>query len=148
MLLPHELAGVNRFKTKQFLKTQLEWYQILQKHGFVDQEQVKGTELVLKQRSTNVYRQADATTRESKREYFLMLSRNLSKQKKISEVEAKIIHLFSDGIRRKEIAEILNINRHTIGFIIRRWEHRWGIRTWTPKQLDANWKAKRQRRKK
>ena len=33
-------------------------------------------------------------------------------------------------------------HRNVIRHVIRKYEHRWGIIKWTPKQLDPNWKRK------
>lgn len=74
-------------------------------------------------------------------EYYDKLSKAVSNNSFESEIEQIIIEQKSKG---QKICEIVNylakrrkrIHRETVRHVIRRFEHKWGIRKWTYKQMD------------
>lgn len=129
------------WRTRQFKVLSQEWNKKLEQSGFEDAElEVKG-DRVLKQRASNCYRQADKLERESRLEYYTFLGYLAHNTKFNNELEKLVMVMYSEGKPYKEILEELNkrgIIRHrtTIEFIIRRWQHKWGIKSWSLKQMN------------
>lgn len=63
--------------------------------------------------------------------------------------EKLIMMRLSNGATREEISKEIKemgLDRwhpRSLRFIIRKWEHKWVIRIWTPEQLDPNWKSRK-----
>ena len=123
-----------------FKKIQNEWYKTLNKEGFEDAEKMVGGEMVLTQRASNAYRQADLLIRSSKEDYFDLLTRMVQDQPFDDEVDKLVMTRLSEGISIKEISKELEqlgkrSHRQTIRFIKRKYENRWGIKTWKKEQM-------------
>lgn len=129
------------WRTKKFKVLSIEWDTNLKVSGFRDIETSCGGEKVLKQRATNAYRQADEFERASKLEYFCTLSHLAQRTLFPSPLEQIIMQSHAEGVAIKEIVDELqkmglSRDRRTIRFIIRRWQMKWGIRTWSPCQMN------------
>jgi hypothetical protein len=129
------------WKSGQFKELQQEWYQRLQENGFRDHEKFVGNNSELIQFSVNAYKSMDAVRRENKATYFSLLSQNLHYAEFASEVDELILTWFADGKKIKLICEELERRgerrcRGTIRYTIRKYEMKWGMRVYTPKQLN------------
>ena len=129
-----------RNQSKEFRELQDEWYQKLKDSGFQDIEKTVDEEQKLKQRSSNVYRQAPEVVRENKENYFTYLGQHIHDEGCDSPVDLHILSRRAEGAKYREIVEELKQmgtprNRHSVRYIIRRYEKRWGIRYWKPEQL-------------
>jgi hypothetical protein len=128
------------WRTRQFKVISQAWELKLEKSGFVDAEiEVKG-DRVLKQRATNCYRQASQLDRESRLEYFTFLGYLAHNTQFKSELEKIVMIRHSEGKTSKEILKELNKNgiircRQNIEYIIRRWQNKWGVKSWSLKQM-------------
>lgn len=118
------------WKREDFKRLQQEWRAKLTDSGFKDIER------------PNENLKPDIT-RDSPEgiEYFQSLIRNLYGDGRhfiipddMSPVEITILALKAEGLRVGEIAERTDLHRMTVIFTIRRYEHIWGIKTWTAKQ--------------
>ena len=129
------------WRTKQFRVILKTWNQKLEKSGFSDAEiELKG-DRSLKQKATNAYRQAPNLERESRLEYYCFVGHLAQNAVFPNELEKIIMLKHSEGATIKEIVNELkkagaSRDRRTIRFIIRRYQAKWGIRHWTPKQMD------------
>lgn len=143
------------WQTRKFNQLHDEWYEKLKSKGFVDQEKKIGSKYELIQQSSNVYRQASDVIRENKIAYFDLLQEHIAKDIFSNEVHKVIMERRALGFKIKEIVSTLeelglrsdrktkNIDRKTIRYIIRNYEHKWKIRYWTKDQLDPNLKKKK-----
>lgn len=132
-----------------FKQLQKEWYSRLADEGFKDIEKHDDLSLI-HQWSSYVYRKAkDPYVRWSKQEYFMSMTECANTQPFDRDVDAIIINMVTDGKSIKDISKCLKdlhlkpSHRHSIRYIIRKYEHRWGIRTWKPEQLDRNYRTKK-----
>jgi hypothetical protein len=141
------LTLVGFWKTKQFKELHLVWSQKLEESGFEDAEICSGNNRLLKQRASNSYRQASELERQLKLEYFLRVGQEAERRPFDCEFEAVVIRLHAEGSTIQEITQRVQqqgffkklnkpINRRTIRFIIRRYQMKWGIKSWTPAQLN------------
>lgn len=117
------------------------WNQKLEDSGFEDAEIELKTERRLKQKASNVYRQAHPLEREIKLEYFLRLGFLAHNANYPNDLEKIIMVNYSEGASIKKIIEEINKNgysrdRRTIRFIIRRWQTKWKIKIWSPSQMN------------
>jgi len=124
-----------------------EWDEILRATGFKDIERRIGHDRVLIQYSSNCYRQADPTTRESKESYYEQLSAKVQTHRFENETDRFVMFHIADGVRIKTIVELLaemgqSIHRQTIRFIIRRYENLWGIKMWSNRQMNLKTRIK------
>jgi len=133
--------------TEEFKELSKEWDQKLENSGFKDEETTIDGERVLKQQASNVYRQADVITKEAKLKYYQQLSSAVQKDPPTDPIHKIIMTMTAEGATIKEIVKVLAkkkyrlrahgaIDRHTVGFIRRRYEMKWGIKHWNPKQLN------------
>lgn len=132
------------WRSERFEALEREWNQILKETGFEDcEKEVAGTR-VLKQTSDYAYRRKETSeiTRENKLTYFMLLAQHVSTEKSFSdESDAIIMMLTSNGWNIKEISTELRKlgkakhNRDTIRYIRRRYEHKWGIKTWKTEEM-------------
>lgn len=118
-----------------------EWNKKLRDSGFIDIEKVIGKERVLIQHASNSYRQADKLSRESKSEYYSLISEHLNKTFFDNNIDEKVMRLLSEGYKISEIVKKINTNgmyihRQTVRFIIRRYENKWNIKRWNAKQMN------------
>lgn len=122
------------WKSKQFKEQQDQWYRALREDGFDDIETEQG---VLKQQASNSYRQAEPSVRENKLLYHLLISEHVQTDKFESDRNKKIMEAVASGDTFVEIAERFKLNRHTVCFICRKYENRWGIKKWKPEQMKS-----------
>jgi hypothetical protein len=132
---------VTFWETKTFKTLQQAWYRRLKAEGFQDAEEFIAGELVLKQSAANCYRGADQTMRVSKEAYYMFVSQQVEQTIFESDVDQLILRMHAEGKKKKHICEQLaSIGkrrcRNTVTFRIRIYEMRWGIRAYTPKQLN------------
>jgi len=132
---------VKFWRTKEFRILSKDWNDL----DIEDIEvEIKG-EKQLKQRATNSYRQATPLERETRLEYYCLLSSLALNTIFPNELEKLVMNLHADGLSMREIIDEIKKQgfireRQTIRYIIRRWQMNWGIKSWTPKQM--NLKAK------
>lgn len=129
------------WETKSFKAIRDEWYQNLEQNGFKDIEKVCGEELVLRQFSQHVFKNVNDLAKVQKESYFASLSHAVHHAEFDSEVDKLVLTLYADGQKIKTIcAELERIGesrcRGAVRFMIRRYEHQWGMRKYTPKQLN------------
>lgn len=128
---------------EEFLRLQRHWYDVLEFLGFQDIEEFKRNELVLKQTAAYPFRNTDAFSNNIKEEYFRILAQKIYDEGTVfvNEIDKYILCRHAEGARIKAIVDELTTrgtprNRHSVRFIIRRYEVRWAIRTYTPSQLN------------
>lgn len=136
---------MNQWESKAFKKLQSEWYKKLKDTGFQDAEEIVGGEQKLKQNAPNVYRQADPVYIESKARYFELLTQHVASYRFSEPIDRTIMGLKSQGFKISEICSRLKQmgvpkHRQTVRFIVRRYEHNWGIRRWTPEEMNQRTK--------
>ena len=129
------------WKSPHFRTLQKIWYQRLEETGFQDHERFVGNNSELIQFSVNAYKSMDQTRRENKAAYFNLLSQNLHYAEFASKVDELILTWYADGKKIKVICEELERLgerrcRGTIRYTIRKYEMKWGMRQYTPKQLN------------
>lgn len=135
------------YQNREFKELSREWEKKLERDGLPDIEKNVGEQRELKQNASNVYRQMDPTSREAKELYFQELSQCLHRARFDNEIEKTVMSLKAEGAKIKEICVALakmgcSRYRRTVRLIIRKYEDRWGIRTWRPDQLKYRWKRK------
>ena len=123
------------YHTIEFKELAREWDCRLRDSGFIDAEVLKSGKRVLKETADFVFRWArDELVKDSKLEYFRNITHSVCKTDFIDPLDLTVMTMRGDGFSINEIAECNSINRHTVTFIIRRYEHKWGLRFWTLKQ--------------
>ena len=136
------------YKTTEFRNLAAIWEARLEKEGLGEIEKQLGDRRGLKQNSGNAYRQMESTRREAKEIYFRELCACLHQARFDCEVDRIVMTLKAEGAKITEICQaLLNQGmkryRRTVRLIIRKYEHRWGIRHWSHDQLKYNWLRKR-----
>lgn len=123
---------------EQFRKLQQKWYDIISGLGFEDAEEFKGDALVLKQRAAYPLRKVNSITKAAKEEYFLLLSQMVQDESTTfrNALHKHVLSRRAEGISIKIISEETSMHRQGIRFLIRRYEMAWGIRYYTPEQLN------------
>ncbi len=130
------------WSSEHFKALQKAWYQRLKDSGFQDAEEMIGEELKLKQRAAcNVYQGADKLTRETKETYFRFVSQMVQETEFKREVDRLIMTRHAEGMKIKRICEELRRaglarGRQTVRHRIRIYEMKWGLRQYTPRQLN------------
>ena len=130
------------FATDQFKRLQRKWYKKLEKSGFQDHEKLVGSSLVLSQSAGFALRhEPTLLTAEAKLEYYLKLSEMVAKESFENNRDRVIMECAGQGLKICAIAKELKkrkikCHRLTIGFVIRRYEHKWKIRSWSLKQMN------------
>lgn len=119
------------FQTKEFRELYDAWMQKLSDSGFTD---VENKAQGLKQNAANSYRQAEQIVREAKIEYFRTITRRVHDEEFSDQVDLTVMTLRGDGVSINDIARESGVHRQTVRYIIRRYEHSWGLRIWTAKQ--------------
>lgn len=125
------------YQTNEFRELHVKWTHKLKESGFDDIEE---DEWLVKKKSVNIYGRCAKDIRESKdiREakirYFEALSCKCHEEENFSQLDLTVMVMKSDGISIKEIAKETKIHRQTVRYIIRRYEHKWGIRYWSARQ--------------
>lgn len=130
------------WQTKQFRELQLAWYAKLESEGFDDAEELIGGELRLKQSATHPIRHVrslfDFSTKEA---YFSELGSLVQGHIFHNNVDRIILTMFADGEKISRIVQALEELgsrrcRMTVRMTIRKYEMAWGMRQYTPKQLN------------
>lgn len=113
------------YHTKEFKDLQKVWEEKLFSSGFSDAEQ----------RMQNPYRHSPSReTREGKLEYFRTITECIHSNLEINPLDLTVMTMRGDGFTNIQIAKEIGAHRKTVMFIIRRYEHRWGLRVWSLKQ--------------
>lgn len=106
-----------------------------------------GSELVLTQSANHPYKDADDLQRTAKESYFRLVAQLVHETVFQTAVDRIIMTMFADGARMKEIVAALERRippcfierrrcRMTVRMTIRRYEMEWGIREYSPRQLN------------
>lgn len=128
------------WKTKAFKNLETEWYEKLLKNGFVDIEQ---DENFLRRMTADIFRKkVSDVTNANKASYYAIISSYVQEESFKDEADRIIMTMVSDGARIKSISCVLKSkgfknNRATVRFTIRRYEMKWGIKTYEPQQLSS-----------
>lgn len=129
------------WRTKSFKVLSKTWNQKLEESGFLDAEiELKG-DRALRQKATNCYRNASELERETRLRYYALLGYLAHNTSFPNDLERIVMLRHSEGVTIKEILEELMLygiirDRKTIRYIIRRWQAKWGIRAWSPRQMN------------
>lgn len=128
------------WRKKSFKALSKEWNKKLADTGFTDAEIELKQERVLRQRSTNSYRQACQLERDSRLEYYMLMGNLAYNTIFPNELERSIMIWHAEGLTIKEIMQEIeklgsSIYRGTVRFIIRRWQVKWGVKNWNREQL-------------
>lgn len=131
-----------KLSKEEFRRLQQEWYAKLSDHGFTDAEKLVGDSLVLAETAHYKLRRDDQATIACKEEYFRRMSQmaNDEDTEYANSAEQLIIVRHCDGAQLNAIvSELAAINvsmtRHTVRYIIRRYQHAWDIRSYDRKML-------------
>jgi hypothetical protein len=130
------------WKSKEFEEAQRVWEAKLKESGFKDIEKrlPTGTE----QRALNP---ANRDRQEAEAEYYRLISLKVSEEELFeNEMDRLIMERIAEGKKITEISAELKAklppgkqrsrhNRRTIRYIRRRYENKWGIRSWKPEQM-------------
>lgn len=132
---------MNYWETTAFKEMQKEWYAKLKESGFEDAEKYCGEHEVIKQRAANAYANQHDVRVSAKQEYFSILRRNVEEHDFERAIDKVIMCMIADGKKIPEIQTALQIMgeyrcRNAITLIIRRHEIRWGMKTYTDKQMN------------
>jgi len=132
------------YQTKRFKDLERCWDKKLLDTGFADAERTKNGQRILKQASSNAYRSANIQARETRAEYYRTICYNAYRTTFVKPIDRLVMTMLADGLTiRKIVGELLRhgikAHRMTVSFIIRRWEHRWGIRYWTLKERNLKY---------
>lgn len=127
--------------TKPSPELKKEWDKKLKDSGFKDIEVEVNGNRCLRQRAIPSLSKAARETFKQKAEYYLTISKKFVRQKFPNDLELMVMNHHADGKKIKEIQELLldygfKKHRTTITFIIRRWQKRWRLKNWTPKQMN------------
>jgi hypothetical protein len=139
------------WRTKQFEAEESKWNEILKRSGFQDIEENVGGERVLKHRSDYAFRAGKsgdtALRREAKLTYYTLLAQHLERETNFAdEFDRLIMEKTALGLSINEISIELRAllpkgrqrgkhNRNTIRHVRRRYEHKWGIKSWKPEEM-------------
>jgi hypothetical protein len=139
---------VTYWQTAFFKKLQQAWYAKLEASGFVDaEEQVQG-EMVLRQSATpHSFRDGTATEVTARAEYYQVLGEMVEAFEFDSEIDRTILTMFAEGAKIRSICEALSRGipslrqrrrrcRGTVRFTIRKYEMQWGLRKYSPRELN------------
>ena len=131
-----------------FKELQEEWYRKLADAGFKDIERFKGDELILVGRAADCYKFTTNLTRPIKEEYYRWISQEANDEETVyrNEADKHILTRYSEGAKVKVIVKELKMmgmprHRHSIRFIIRRYEMEWGLREYNDRMLNIKKKA-------
>lgn len=127
----------------EFKRLQQYWYNKLAETGFKDIERMTGDELILIKSSSQCYGCVDEHTRMAKEEYYVAMAKIALDDHTVyrNHIDRYILQRHVEGARIKVIVEELEAmgsprHRHSIRFIIRRYEMAWGFRHYTNPQLN------------
>lgn len=140
---------VKYWQTRSFKKLEKAWNRKLRNEGFEDAERiidsVHGHQRRMTQRASNAYRQASEIERNNKSDYYRLLGLYTHDEEFTDQVDLLVMFWRSQAYKISRICEELELlghrcHRQTVRFIIRKYEHKWAIKRWTPSQLDPPWK--------
>lgn len=128
------------WKDQAFKALQQQWYKRLEESGFEDAEEMVGGELCLKQTAASAYKALDDITRKSKEAYFVFVAQKVEETVFTSTVDRIILSGHASGKKICHIVKDLESNgvrrgRDTVRWKIRTYEMKWGLRTYTPREL-------------
>lgn len=144
------------WRSKNFKSLAEIWDEKLKEAGFLDAEIELKTERTLRQKASNCYRHASEVERDLRQQYFTQVgyfANNtdlLNGEKDLglfayalfpNELEKLVMVRHSEGATIREIVDEITLkgmtrDRKTIRHIIRRWQMKWGIRSWTLRQMN------------
>lgn len=120
------------WRTKSFRILSKVWDNKLKESEFEDIEtELKIGERVLKRRANNCFSKADDFKRETTLEYFLFLGHLAHNTLFPNELEKLVMIRHSEGKTYKEISVEVGRHRHSVEFIIKRWQTKWGVKRWS-----------------
>jgi hypothetical protein len=128
-----------RKKTFKVLLTT--WNKKLEQSGFNDAEIELRSDRALKQSASSRFKRWPEWERESRLEYYCFLGNLVNNTVFKNELEKFIMIMHSEGATIREIVDQASLNgisvfRKTVMHIIRRWETKWGIRSWSLQQMN------------
>ena len=130
------------WRKKTFKVLLVKWNKKLEDTGFEDCEVELEKDRVLKQGSaTRHYKDLTQFERDSNLEYFYFLGHLANNTVFPNELEKIIMLKHSEGATVNEIIESaklkkLSVCKKTVRYIIRRWQMKWGIRSWSLRQMN------------
>lgn len=123
----------------EFKKLQKDWYQRLKENGFKDIEKDER----LNEPVETLFRNTDEFLMPLQEEYYRLLSQAVNDENTVfkNEADRYILTKYSEGMQIKDIVEDLSKlgmprKRLAIRYIIRRYEMKWKIKTYSKKQLN------------
>lgn len=132
------------FETDRFKKLQKHWYD---KARFKDLEKFEHGDLVLRVKDFKPNHDKRYYNNphwyKSKEEYYYLCTQAFAKDQIDDQRDHFILLWNSNGLKRTEIKQRLEeighfVHRQTIRFVIRRFEVKWKIRSWSKQQLTSN----------
>lgn len=128
-----------RKKTFKVLLTT--WNKKLELSGFEDIEEERKGDKTLKQSAVSRFNRWDKWERDSRLEYYSFLGYLINNTIFPNELEKFIMFKHAEGATITEIVRDakacgLSVFRKTVMHIIRRWQMKWGIGFWSPKQMN------------
>lgn len=132
------------YEEPKFKELQSKWYGKLKKKNFLDEEKFIGGELRLINHSLpNYIYNLCPLTREARLRYFILIGQCVSEEDFENDRDRLILLLQSEGTLIRDIVNELqvkgyNCHRQTVRYIIRKFEHKWKIRTWQKQQMTSN----------
>lgn len=129
------------WKSQPFKALQRAWYAKLREHGFDDAEEMVADEMRLKQSATFPYRHVDELGITTKETYYSLLSQYVQESVFQNDIDHLIMSMFAEGSKIKRIVEALEKRgearcRGTVRYTIRKYEMKWGMKDYSPKQLN------------
>lgn len=128
---------------KERLRLQKVWYEKLAEAGYEDIEHFVADRLVLKKSVMYPFKHTDFERMTIQQEYFRLLGIKVNDEETYfkSEVDRYILTRHAEGTKSKTIELELKgrgtpRHRHSIRFIIRRYEFRWGIKSYSERELN------------
>jgi len=130
------------WKSTVFKELQAEWQKRLEADGFRDIEKMCGAQMELRQFANHSF-MANLTREEmqDRETYFNKIVDYINATKFRNEVERLILQWHADGKRLIDIqADLIAAGyyrcKNAVRFTIRRYEMRWGLRAYSPSQLN------------
>ncbi len=136
------------WRSPSFKAMQEAWYAKLREEGFEDAEELVAGEMMLKQSASHPLRHTDELRLETVGTYFDQLSESVKHEEFRSKTDRIILLLRADGAKIQQIVDTLVFLgkrrcRRTVRCTIRRYEMEWGLREYTPSQLNKRESVKR-----
>lgn len=132
-----------KLRRDEFRALQKLWYERLANAGFKDIEKQKGDDFTLIQSASHCYKGTDPYSRQAKEDYFAIMAKTVHDESTYfrNAVDRFVLTRHVEGAKIKLIVKELKImgisrHRHSIRFIIRRYEMAWGLRHYNHQQLN------------